>query len=117
MRKIIFLTIFIAFVTILFGQTPSSADALFKAGNYEAAQTAYNALIKSHPGNALYMYRYARCAQELGNDSIAVHFFERSGDRYKLKHLYVGDSYLRLWKIDKAIDAYNTYLKKSRRRY
>ena len=112
MRKILVFILSIACATALLGQTPSSADAQFKAGKYAEAQKSYKALIKSYPSNALFLYRYARCAQELGDDSTAIKYFIKSGDRYNLKHLYLGDSYLRLWKADKALESYQTYQQK-----
>jgi hypothetical protein len=48
----------------------------------------------------------------LGDDSTAIKYFIKSGDRYNLKHLYLGDSYLRLWKADKALESYQTYQQK-----
>jgi hypothetical protein len=96
----------------LLGQTPSSADTQFKAGKYAEAQKAYKALIKSYPSNPLFSYRYARCAQELGDDSTAIEYFILSGNRYNLKHLYIGDSYLRLWNADAAIESYHRYQEK-----
>ena len=112
MRKIIiFIVCLVSGITML-GQTHSSADSQFKSGKYAEAQSAYKALLKSYPSNALYLYRYARCAQELGDDTTAVEYFNKSGDRYNLKHLYIGDSYLRLWNADAAIEAYHTYIEK-----
>lgn len=112
MRKILFFILCLVCTTTLLGQTPSSADKLFKAGKYTEAQKAYKALIKSYPSNALFLYRYARCAQELGDDITAIKYFDKSGDRYHLKHLYIGDSYLRLWDADNALDSYRTYQQK-----
>lgn len=112
MRKILFFIVCIASAMTLLGQTPSSADSQFKKGDYAKAQKSYKALIKSYPNQPLYLYRYARCAQELGDDVTAIKYFKKSGERYKLKYFYMGDSYLRLWKIDDALTAYNTYREK-----
>lgn len=110
MRKIL---LFILFMTCIpaFAQTHSSADKAFQAGNYEEAQQAYAALLKSYPREALYLYRYARCAQELGDLNTAITYFGKAGDRYMLKYFYLGDIYMQLWQPEKAIEAYNTYLK------
>ena len=112
MQKIIIFIVCVACSITLLGQTPSSADTQFKAGKYAEAQKAYKALIKSYPSNPLFSYRYARCAQELGDDSTAIEYFILSGNRYNLKHLYIGDSYLRLWNADAAIESYHKYQEK-----
>ena len=112
MQKIIIFIVCMACSITLLGQTPSSADTQFKAGKYAEAQKAYKALIKSYPSNPLFSYRYARCAQELGDDSTAIEYFILSGNRYNLKHLYIGDSYLRLWNADAAIESYHRYQEK-----
>mgnify|MGYP003289583049 CR=1 FL=1 len=110
MRKIIFFIVCIFGAATALGQTHSSADKLFQSGDYAGASQAYAALLKSYPTNALYLYRYARCAQEMGNDTTAIQYFDKAGDRYKLKYFYLGKSYLRLWRAEEAIEAYNTYL-------
>lgn len=110
MRKIVFFIVCILGAIAALGQTHSSADKLFQAGDYAGAREAYAALLKSYPTNALYLYRYARCVQELGNDTTAIQYFDKAGDRYKLKYFYLGESYLRLWRAEEAIEAYNTYL-------
>ena len=110
MQKVIFFIICIFSAVTALSQTHSSADKLFQSGDYAAASTAYGALLKSYPTNALYLYRYARCAQELGDDTTALHYFEKAGDRYMLKYFYMGESHLRLWHVNEAIAAYNTFL-------
>ena len=109
MRKIVVFIVSILSLT-LYGQTHASADKLFQAGDYQAAQQAYAALLKSYPREALYLYRYARCAQELEDYSTALQYFEKAGDRYMLKYFYIGEIYMQLWRADDAISAYNTYL-------
>ena len=91
-------------------QTHNSANDLFQNANYQEAQQAYGKLLKSYPTNALYLYRYARCAQEQGDYSTALQYFEKAGDRYMLKYFYLGEIYMQLWRPDEAIAAYNTYL-------
>ena len=110
MKKILLFIVYITSNIVLLGQTHSSADKLFQGGEYGAAQEAYGALLKRYPTEALYLYRYARCAQELGDDTTAIQYFDKAGDRYKLKYFYLGESYMRLWRVEEAIEAYNTYL-------
>jgi len=95
----------------LSAQNANKADGLFQAANYTAAQKEYGLLLKSNPNSALYLYRYARCAQELGDYWTAVKYFEKSGNRYDLKHYNLGEIYLHLGYPDEAIDAYTQYLK------
>lgn len=110
MKKILLFIVCITSSVVLLGQTHSSADKLFQEGKYGAAQEAYGGLLKRYPTEALYLYRYARCAQELGDDTTAIQYFDKAGDRYKLKYFYLGESYMRLWRVEEAIEAYNTYL-------
>jgi tetratricopeptide (TPR) repeat protein len=110
MKKIQLIIAFLLCFTTISGQTAASADALFQDGDYAGAQDQYARLIKSYPNNALYLYRYARCAQELGDYPTAKQYFERSGNRYDLKHFHLGEVCLQLWYADEAITAYEAYL-------
>ena len=110
MRKILLVIVFIIGTYTLWGQTHHSADKLFQAGDYAGAQESYRALLKNYPTNPLYLYRYARCAQEQGDDTTAIKYFQKAGDKYILKYFYMAESYMRLWHMDKAIESYSTYL-------
>ena len=110
MRKIYSLILFLACALLAMAQTHSSADKLFQAGDYTTAQEQYGKLLRSYPTNALYLYRYARCAQELGDLPTALQYFDKAGDRYMLKYFYLGEIYLQQWHAEAAIEAYNKYL-------
>lgn len=110
MRKIQLCILLLLCSVTGFAQSANSADALFQAGDYTAAQEQYAQLIKRYPNHALYNYRYARCAQELGDLPTALHYFQLSGDRYDLKHFHVGEIHLHLWHPNEAIAAYQSYL-------
>ena len=110
MRKIYSLILFLACALLAVAQTHSSADKLFQAGDYTTAQEQYGKLLKSYPREALYLYRYARCAQELGDFPTALQYFDKAGDRYMLKYFYLGEIYLQQWHAEAAIEAYNKYL-------
>ena len=110
MRKIYSLILFLACALLAVAQTHASADKLFQAGDYATAQEQYGKLLKSYPREALYLYRYARCAQELGDLATAIQYFDKAGDRYMLKYFYLGEIYLQQWHADAAIEAYNKYL-------
>ena len=110
MRKFYSLILFLACALLAVAQTHASADKLFQAGDYATAQEQYGKLLKSYPREALYLYRYARCAQELGDFATAIQYFDKAGDRYMLKYFYLGEIYLQQWHADAAIEAYNKYL-------
>lgn len=97
-------------VIALSAQNANKADGLFQAANYSEAQKEYGLLLKNYPTSALYLYRYARCAQELGDYMTAIRYFEKSGNRYDLKHYNLGEIYLQLGYPEQAIDAYEKYL-------
>ena len=110
MRKIQIFILFLWANTVVFGQTAASADALFQEGNYAEAREQYGRLVKSYPNHALYLYRYARCAQELGDYTTAIKYFELSGNRYDLKHFHLAEVCMKMWYVEDAITAYQTYL-------
>ena len=110
MQKIYSIILFLACTLLSVAQTHASADKLFQAGDYATAQEQYGKLLKSYPREALYLYRYARCAQELGDFATAIQYFDKAGDRYMLKYFYLGEIYLQQWYADAAIEAYNKYL-------
>ena len=95
----------------LSAQNAHKADGLFQAANYAEAQKEYGLLLKGSPSYPLYLYRYARCAQELGDYWTAIKYFEKSGNRYDLKHYNLGEIYLHLGYAEQALEAYQAYLK------
>ncbi|MCQ2333109.1 MAG: tetratricopeptide repeat protein [Paludibacteraceae bacterium] len=109
--KRIFLSIVLmgAFVVGL-AQSAANADLLFTNGDYSAAKDIYEQLTRRYPTNTLYLYRYARCAQEMGDHHTAIEYFLRAGDRYPLKYFFLGESYMQLWYNQEAIDSYEKYL-------
>lgn len=109
-QSVLCIIVFCLSILPTLGQTHSSANNMFQEGDYVGAQQAYGALLRSYPTNALYLYRYARCAQELGDYETALQYFEKAGDRYMLKYFYVGEIYMQLWRAEEAITAYTTYL-------
>ena len=110
MKKFQLIIVFLLYITAVWGQTAASADALFQAGDYATAQEQYARLIKSYPNHALYLYRYARCAQEQGDYPTAKHYFGLAGNRYDLKHFHLGEVCMKLWQPAEAIASYETYL-------
>ena len=81
--------IFILFLLCSMGawaQNEVKANEWFQAADYSAAKKEYGLLLRRHPSSALFAYRYARCAQELGDYTTALEYFAKSGNRYDLKH-------------------------------
>lgn len=111
MRKLRIFILFFICTTTLLAQNAGKADSFFQDANYVAAQKEYGLLLRRYPTSALYLYRYARCAQELGDYHTAIQYFEKAGNRYDLKHFNVGEIYLHLGYPDEAISAYTSYLK------
>ncbi|MCQ2342975.1 MAG: tetratricopeptide repeat protein [Paludibacteraceae bacterium] len=110
MKKYIFILVLSALTTPLIGQSADTADRQFADGDYAAAMVSYGSLLKNNPQSPLYLYRYARCAQETGDYATAVTYFEAAGDTYKLKHFFAAECYFHLNKMEEAIAEYQTYL-------
>ena len=114
MRKIRILILFLLCSTAVLAQNEVKAEELFQSADYSAAQQEYGLLLQRYPTSALYNYRYARCAQELGEYEVAIRHFNKSGNRYQLKHFNLGECYLQIAHPEQAITSYNTYLKSSK---
>ncbi len=111
MWKIAVIIFFLGISLGILAQSESKADEYFKANDYTAAMDEYGRLLKRYPSSTLYLYRYARCAQELGDNATALQYFERAGNRYTLKHYYMGEACIQLCLPDKAIASYQHYLR------
>ena len=110
MRKIVLIVLLGMLCGPLFAQSSSEADRLFKAGDYERAGKLYSRLVAKSPTNALYLYRSARCAYELGDMQAAADGFRRAGSHYQLTHYFLGESLMALWHFEEAEAAYQRYL-------
>lgn len=110
MRKFCLFILFLLFSVPFFSQSEFKANELFQSGDYVAAQKEYGRLLRRYPSSALYNYRYARCAQELGDFQTAILYFNKSGNRYDLKHFNLGEIYLHLGYTELAIASYESYL-------
>lgn len=110
MRKLLIIFTLLGAVTPLFAQLSSTADRLFNEEKYAEAMASYEQLLKQSPSSALYLYRYARCAQETGDYQTAITYFQKAGDTYKLKHFFIGECYFHTNQMAQAIEAYETYL-------
>ncbi len=91
-------------------QNADQANKLFQDKDYVAAQDAYSKLLRKAPKNALYLYRYARCAQEQGQDSVAIAYFLQAGERYDLRNYYLAELYTKHYYFEQALPFYQKYL-------
>ncbi len=104
------------FIILLFSngytlaQNATQADKLFSEQQYAEAQVAYHTLLKRSPKNVLYLYRYARCAQELQQDSVAIEYFLKAGDKYALRNFYLAELYTKHFCFAQARPYYVAYL-------
>ncbi len=114
--------VLLAIITVLCGVLESpllaqasaaQADQLFDQQDYTAAGEVYQQLLRRQPESALYLYRYARCLQEQGQNAEAIRYFEASGERYPLRNFYLGELYTDDYRFADAIDAYQRYIAKA----
>lgn len=110
MHKWTLLIAFTTFALSIQAQWADIAERAFQQAQYDTAMSAYQQLLQKNPKSPLYLYRYARCAQQLGDYQTAINYFDKAGDKYPLKYFYLGDIYMQLWQPQNAINAYQTYL-------
>lgn len=111
--SVLFLTLLISFGLV--AQSVYDADVLFKKRDYEKAAVAYETLLKKHPRDPLYNYRYALCAYELRNYDKSISHFVASGNKYPLRDYYLADAYYRSYRFDEAQKFFSTYSQKASR--
>ena len=105
---LIFCALF-ALPVLALSQSAQEAETLFKNQDYARACEIYNALLKRQPKNPLYLYRAARCEQELGHYATAQELFEQAGTRYELRNFFLGEVYLNQWKTAEALACFEAY--------
>ncbi len=110
MRKLFLILCFVLVGFPILAQTHQQANKAFQAEKYEEAQAMYGKLLKRYSTEALYLYRYARCAYELNDYATAFKYFHKSGNRYPLRFFYEGEMYMRQFLFEQAIHAYTLYL-------
>ena len=110
MRKLYLLIVFFCCASILLAQKNLSADKLYQMGEWELAFEKYGKLLITYPTYGPYLYRYARCADELGDHATAIQYYDLAGDKYMDKYFYLGEIYYDQWNTELAIEAYSTYL-------
>ncbi len=112
MKKIFLILFLCAWGISLSAQSPETAEQQFDNADYATALTSYESLLKSNPKSPLYLYRYARCSQQMGDYATAIEYFIKAGDKYPLKHFFIAECYFRIQQMENAIDEYKTYLAK-----
>ncbi len=111
MKRLILLHIVLStFLLTLHAQTPAQADQLFTEQKYTEAKEVYAQLLKRDVRNTLYLYRYARCAYELGHQQEAIDYFVKAGTKYALRDFYLGELYQQTYQFDEAQIVYQRYL-------
>lgn len=110
MRKFIFTIGLLALAFSLSAQTAETAERQFTDGDYTTARQSYEQLLKYNSKSTLYLYRYARCAQEMGDYAVAIDYFNKSGERYSLKHFFLGECYFHTQQMADAVAEYQTYM-------
>ncbi len=68
----------VIFLAAVHGQTLDRAEALWKAGNYQAANDAFRALVKAHPANPDYKVRWGRLYLDRFQPLDAAKLFEEA---------------------------------------
>lgn len=101
---------FLVFTVTLFAQKAADGEKYFNNKQYAKARAAYEVLLKQRPKDALYNYRYARCSYELKDEEKAIEHFEMSGNKFPLRHLYLGELYCNTYRFDESVMAYQTYV-------
>jgi len=110
MRQYLSILFFLLLTVSGYAQSAKQADDLFTAREYAEARTIYNALLRKQPTHPLYLYRAARCAQELGDFAEAEELFIKAGTKYPLRDFFLGEIYYQQWRMPEAIAAYEAFL-------
>lgn len=95
---------------MLHAQNAKQADEFFNNRQYAEARAIYDALLRKQPSHPLYLYRAARCAQEVGDAEAAEALFIKAGTKYPLRNFFLGELYYSRWRMAEAIAAYEAFL-------
>jgi len=106
--KLIFFSLFITLT--LFGQRVSDGELFFNKKQYTKARSVYESLLNKKPNDGLYNYRYARCCYELKDFDPAIVHFEKAGNKYPIRDLYLGELYFKTYRFDQSVVAYQSYI-------
>lgn len=109
MRRIVIILFCAVLSGGLLAQNATTADALFKQGDWPAALAQYKKLHRQDPANYIYTYRYARCLGELGRPDEAIPLFE-TVTNIVLKDFFIAREYYKVYRFGDAVIALDTYL-------
>ena len=98
------------FNTLLYSQSISEGETYFNNKQFTKARLVYEDLLKKRPKDALFNYRYARCCYELKDYEKAVEYFEKAGNKFPLKSLYLGEIYFNSYHFEESALAYQNYI-------
>ena len=106
--KLIFLFLF--FTLAIYCQRASDGETSFNNKQYSKARSIYEDLLKKRPNDGLFNYRYARCCYELKDPANAIVHFEKAGNKFPLRDLYLGELYFNSYRFDESVLAYQKYV-------
>ena len=108
--RLLIILLLLSFSLPGYSQSAKTADELFVAGDYIQARAQYDALLRKQPAHPLYLYRAARCVQELGDYALAEELFIKAGTKYPLRNFFLGEIYYQQWRMPEAIASYEAFL-------
>ena len=107
----IFSTVLIFLSLSVSAQTLDEAKALFAAGKYSEAETAFDALLKKTPNDATVPYYYGVTCYKLNDLENAEKYLKAAADKKNLEaYAYLGDLYFDAYRFREASDSYQKYL-------
>ena len=93
-------------------QSLDQARKFYNEGNYEAAKPVFEKYIKISPKDPSYNHWYGVCLYETGNINEAEKYIKYAASRKVQESFrYLGDLYFKTYQFDKAIEAYEAYIK------
>lgn len=105
-----FVFLFLIFIQASFCQSITEGDAYFNTKQFAKARLVYEGLLKKKPNDSYYNYRFALCCYELKDADKAIIHFEKSGIKFPLRNLYLGELYFNAYHFDESVLAYQNYI-------
>ena len=102
--------IFLFFTLAVYCQRVSEGETYFNNKQYSKARAVYEDLLKKRPNDGLFNFRYARCCYELKDAANAIVHFEKAGNKYPQRDMYLGELYFNSYRFDEAVSAYQKYV-------
>lgn len=110
MKRILIVIWVVLGVAMAANAQSEQANRYFQQGDYATALTYYKQCMARDRGNAYYIYRYARCLQEVGRYEEAVEQFENPvTTRYNTRAFFLGKAYMSLHRYDDAAEMFATF--------